>query len=464
MAIKEITIPHNFIPRPYQLPFLQVMEKGDIKRAALVWHRRCGKGKTLINFTAARMCERVGAYYHVFPEYSQGKKIMWDGRDKDGFKFTDHFPKEIVTKRNETELKITLRNGSIWQIIGADNYDSLVGPNPVGIVFDEWAVSDKYPHAWDYFRPILAENGGWAVFIYTPRGRNHGFDLYQNALNNPDWFCQMLTVRDTGAVNTEAIEAERRAGMSDDMIQQEFYCSFLASTADILIPFELIQAALDREIRYDKAPKIAGLDVARFGDDRTALIVRQAGVISYVETWGRADVVETAGRVMDRYKTKLFDTVAVDTIGIGAGVADILRSNGVPVAMVQVSEKASDEERFDSQRDELWYSLREWFEEGACSIPKSLYASLRQAILKDIQDIRFKYSPTGKIKVEKKDEMKKRIGHSPDIGDALCLTFTKKITLQAPEYSKGKEVRFKNWEARKPKSRWDGRYQEVRVG
>jgi len=428
---KEITIPHNFTPRPYQLPFLQAMDRG-VKRAVLVWHRRSGKGKTLINFAAARMCERVGAYYHCFPEYSQGRKILWDGRDKEGFKFTDHFPREILAKpKNNTELKIELRNGSIWQIIGADNYDALVGPNPLGIVFDEWAVSDRYPQAWDYFRPILAENGGWAVFIFTPRGRNHGFDLYQNALNNPDWYCQLLTVKDTHAISLEAIEQERRAGMSNDMIQQEFYCSFLASTADILIPFELIQAALDRDVYYGRSPRIAGLDVARFGDDRTALVVRQAGTISYVETWGQADVVFTAGRVMDLYRQKLFDGVAVDTVGIGAGVADILKARDVPVAMVQVSERARDEERFDSQRDELWWSLRDWFEEGACNIPVTLQPASRQAILKDIQDVRFKYTATNKIKIEKKEEMKKRLGYSPDIGDALCLTFTPKITLRA---------------------------------
>lgn len=463
MAGKEITIPYNYTPRPYQLPFLQAMERGQ-KRAALIWHRRCGKGKTLINFTAARMCERVGGYYHCFPEYNQGRKILWDGRDKDGFKFTDHFPREIIKGTpNNTELKITLRNGSIWQIIGADNYDSLVGPNPVGIVFDEWAVSDKYPKAWDYFRPILAENDGWAVFIYTPRGRNHGFSLYQNALNNPDWFCQVLTVRDTQAISQEAIDAERRAGMSEDMIQQEFYCSFIASTSDILIPYELIQAVMDRDVYYGHSPRIAGLDVARFGDDRTALVVRQAGTISYVESWGKADVVETAGRVLDRYNTKLFDSVAVDTIGIGAGVADILRSNGVPVAMVQVSERASDESRFDSQRDELWFSLREWFEDGASCIPKSLMPNLRQAILKDIQDIRYAYSPTGKIRVERKDDMKKRLGFSPDIGDALCLTFSKKAVLRSSGAGKGrkKTAGFSNWGNKAKDSRWDGRYTET---
>ncbi len=456
-------IPCNYEPRLYQLPFLQAMEGGK-KRACLVWHRRSGKSKTLLNFAIRQAFERVGTYYHAFPEYGQGRKILWDGIDREGHPVMDyHVPKEIRSASNSQEMKISLINGSVWQIIGADNYDSLVGPNPVGLILDEWAVSDKYPMAWDYFRPILAENAGWAVFPFTPRGRNHGFNLYQNALANDDWFCEVRKVSDTKAIDLEAIESERRSGMSEDMIQQEFYCSFIAPTENIVIPYELIQAALDREVWFGKSPKVAGLDVARFGNDRTALIVRQGGSISYMETWGQKDVVETAGRALDRYNSKLFDAVAVDSIGIGAGVADLLKSNGVPVAMVQVNEKARNEERFDSQRDELWWLLREWFEEGSCCISKSLMPQLRQSILKDIQDIRFKYSPSGKIKIESKDDMKKRLGFSPDIGDALCLTFTHKIRMRANE-SQGRHQQFgaSNWDQR-DKKKWDGSYKEVTV-
>lgn len=417
------------------------------------------------------MFERVGTYFHCFPEYNQGRKVLWDGMDIAGRKFTDHLPKDIRKSTNNTEMKIEMygpggaENGSIWQIIGADNYDSVVGANPIGIVFSEWAISDKYPQAWDYFRPMLAENGGWAVFIYTPRGRNHGWDLYQNALNNQDWFCQLLTVDDTGVVSREDIDRERRAGYSEDMISQEFFCSFVASSEDIVIPFELIQLALTREVAYPKSPRIAGLDVARFGNDRTALVVRRAGEIIHVETWGQTDIVATAGRVQDRYRAKLFDAVAVDSIGIGAGVADILRSNNIPVAMVQVSEKPMDPERFDSQRDELWWKLREWFEEGACSISRSLMPHQKETLLKDIQDIRFKFSPTGKIKIESKDDMKKRLGYSPDVGDALCMTFTHKIRNKASEVThRRQEVAIGGWmKQNQDRDHYDGRYQEVRI-
>jgi hypothetical protein len=457
-----VQIPHNYLERAYQKPFWQAMFKGK-KRAALIWHRRAGKGKTVLNFTIDQaLNERVGAYYHCFPEYNQGRKILWDGMDREGFRFMDHFPEPVVKARNSTELKITLVNGSIWQIIGADSYDSLVGPNPVGIVFDEWAVSDNYPKAWDYFRPILVENGGWAVFVYTPRGRNHGFTLYQMALNNEDWYCQRLTVDDTGAISKADIEAERQAGMSDEMIQQEFYCSFLASTEDIVIPFELIQGALTRDARYPRSPKIAGLDVARFGNDRTALIVRQAGEIIHAETWGKTAVDQSAARALDRFRAGLFDAVAVDSIGIGAGVADILRANDVPTAMVQVSEKPINGERFSDHRSELWWRLREWFEEGACSIPMTLPPAMRDAIIKDIQDIHYKYSPTNKIQIETKDDMKKRLGFSPDLGDALCLTFTPKITLRAKTMAGGKESGgFSNW--KQGHSQRKSTYEEVYI-
>jgi phage terminase large subunit len=173
------------------------------------------------------MMERVGTYYYFFPTYTQGKKILWNGMDKDGFKFIDHFPKALVKSKNDTELKIEYKNGSIFQIIGTDNIDSIVGTNPVGCVFSEYALQN--PKAWDFIRPILAENGGFAIFNYTPRGKNHGYDLYEMAKDNPKWFVQKLTIDDTGIISKEVIDEERASGMSEEMIQQEYYCSFTAA-------------------------------------------------------------------------------------------------------------------------------------------------------------------------------------------------------------------------------------------
>ena len=135
-----------------------------------------------------------------------------------------HFPKEIVAKRNESDLRMELINGSAVQLVGSDNIDSVLGTNPIGCVFSEYALQD--PRAWDYMRPILRENAGWAIFDYTPRGKNHGLSLYQMAKTNPDWYAEILTVEDTQALSLADIQAERVAGMSEELIQQEFYCSF----------------------------------------------------------------------------------------------------------------------------------------------------------------------------------------------------------------------------------------------
>lgn len=220
----KIAVPFKYTPRDYQLPLLRALDSG-VKRAVCVWHRRSGKDKTLINLMAKKAMERVGTYFYFMPTYSQGRKIIWDGMDKDGFRFLDHFPKALRDgDPNNTDMRVKLRNGSIFQVVGTDNIDSIVGTNPVGCVFSEYSLQD--PKGWDFIRPILRENGGWAVFNYTPRGKNHGFSLYQMAKSNPDWFTSLLTVADTGVLTPEDIQAERNAGMDEELIQQEFYCSF----------------------------------------------------------------------------------------------------------------------------------------------------------------------------------------------------------------------------------------------
>jgi hypothetical protein len=124
-----------------------------------VWHRRAGKDSTALNLTATAAMQRVGVYWHMAPTQRQVRKIVWDNIDQQGRRIIDQvWPKDIRTKSNDQEMKIELVNGSIWQCVGSDSYDALVGSNPVGVVFSEFSLAD--PTAWDYVRPILAQNGG----------------------------------------------------------------------------------------------------------------------------------------------------------------------------------------------------------------------------------------------------------------------------------------------------------------
>jgi hypothetical protein len=213
----------------------------------------------------------------MLPTALQARKVIWDGIDKKGRRMIDQaFPPDVRKRKNDTEMKIELLNGSIWQCVGSDNYDSLVGSNPIGVVFSEYSIAN--PAAWDYIRPILAENGGWAVFIYTPRGKGPGYQLYKMALQNDDWFCQKLTVDDTKVLPEGTVEAERQAGMSEAMIQQEFYTSFDVPVEGAYYADQINNAY--KQNRITRVPIEPALPVYTFWDlgigDATAIWFAQA--------------------------------------------------------------------------------------------------------------------------------------------------------------------------------------------
>lgn len=218
-------------PRPYQARIISRFDEG-IRYHFYVWHRRGGKDSVCMNIAADAKNKVVGTYWHLFPLHVQARRAIWKGMDNDGLRFIDQaFPDRVKT--HETDMMLEFSNGSTWQLTGSDYYDRLVGANVRGAVFSEWALCD--PRAWNYVRPIIRENGGWVCFITTFRGRNHAYQMYQRVKNNPEWSCEILTVEDTfkddgSPVMSEAdIEAERESGMSEPMIQQEYYCNPLAA-------------------------------------------------------------------------------------------------------------------------------------------------------------------------------------------------------------------------------------------
>lgn len=266
----QIELPHKFSPRFYQLPFFEAFDRG-FRRLILIFHRRAGKDKICLNLVAREMWEHVGNYYYAFPTYSQGRKAIWEGRGKDGIAYLDHFPKELVAGTHDSLMQVRYTNGSLFQIVGVEDPDTIVGTNPRGIVFSEYSLEN--PKAWDLLRPILAENGGWAIFNYTPRGRNHGFQLYEMARQNPKWWVSRLTVDDTHVLTKDDIDEERRAGMTEDLIQQEFYCSFIAAVQGSIYWNEIQAAEKNNQfadVPYD--PRLLVHTVWDLGKDDTNCI------------------------------------------------------------------------------------------------------------------------------------------------------------------------------------------------
>lgn len=231
----RVTIPANgWRPRPYQMPAWTAFEAGK-RRLVLCWHRRAGKDEIALNVAAVAAHLRPANYWHCLPEYNQARKAIWEAVDpRSGKKRIDlAFPKVLRKSTREDMMSIEFKSGATWRVVGSDNPDSLVGASPAGIVFSEWALSN--PSAWGYLAPILDENDGWAIFISTPRGRNHFQEMVEVESKRPGWFGEVLTVRDTGysleRVETQRIEYHGIFGrdQGDALIEQEYFCSFEAA-------------------------------------------------------------------------------------------------------------------------------------------------------------------------------------------------------------------------------------------
>ncbi len=222
----EIPLPYHWKARDYQVENLKQLANG-CKRIVKVWHRRGGKDLNDLNATIMETQKRVGVYWHIFPTYSQGRKAMWEGITKDGRKYLSFIPEDLIKSINKHEMSIEFKNGSIWRVVGGDKIDAVVGAGPVGVVLSEYSL--QRPTLWDYIQPMLLENNGWAMFNGTPRGENHFYDLVEMARNNPNWYLDIKTIDDTHVVSKEQIEELRREGKPEEMLQQEYYCSFEGS-------------------------------------------------------------------------------------------------------------------------------------------------------------------------------------------------------------------------------------------
>jgi hypothetical protein len=237
--VLDVNLPHGgWLPRPHQMALWQYLQGGG-KRAMAVWHRRAGKDEVALHHTACEMMRRPGNYWHALPEYNQGRKSLWSAINAHTGKrrIDEAFPLAMRESTNDTEMFIRFKQelgGSTWQVMGSDRYDATLGSGVAGIVYSEWALAN--PSAWAYHRPILAENNGWAAFISTPRGHNHCKAMFDYASRSNEWFCELLTARDTGALSepelTEA-RSEMMALYGEDAgnatFLQEYECSWNAA-------------------------------------------------------------------------------------------------------------------------------------------------------------------------------------------------------------------------------------------
>lgn len=198
---------------------------------------------------------------------------------------------------------------------------------------------------------------------------------------------------------------------------------FPSSEDEQLIPLDIVERAVERAVQPSEVYRVVwGLDVARMGDDRSALAKRKGNVLlEPVKSWRKKDTMQLTGLVIAEYKETPDEDrpseILVDVIGVGAGVVDRLSEQGLPVRGINVGERASVDDRFVRMRDELWWRAREWFDSMAVAIPKD------KALIEELTAPSYTFTSQGKILVERKADLKARGLPSPDIADSLVLTF-----------------------------------------
>lgn len=422
-----ITLPHNFEPRPHQVNFLKKWDEG-YKRLILIAHRRMGKDKMVFANLPKKMMERVGTYWYLFPNYNQARKAIWKGADNDGFRFLDHFPKEIVKNINEQLMLIELTNGSILQLVGADKVDSLVGTNPVGVVFSEMALMKK--SVWSYISPILAANDGWAVFVSTPRGKNHFYHMVEKNKDNPRWHIETLPVNKTNSVSQEILE-EERGQMSEAHFQQEYYCSF---TSDDQAVFRNPRACVYEE-HYEPKGNIfqLGIDLAKVNDETVIVPVDLATFTIFdIEAFNQIDYPLQKARIEATYRRLNKPRLIMDGTGVGVPIIDDLRAKGINVESYVFTQKS---------RVDLLTNLQIKLEQKTIRIPNN------EKLLEQLESMQFVRSDeTSNTRMQVPD------GQHDDYIMALALAVwdlpsrpVTQRTIEQGQQTKGVEPMYEGW-------------------
>jgi phage terminase large subunit len=311
----SIVMPANgWRPRPNQQELWDYfndpetkMFDGTSKRALMVAHRRWGKDDVALNLAGKASVVRPGAYWHMLPEYEQGRKAIWNAVDAHtGRRRIDMaFPPEWRKRTDDRGMFIEFHWGATWQVVGSDNYKSLVGAGVAGVVLSEWAKA--HPGALGYLSPMLVENKGWALAITTPEGKNHAWHMLKDWQKEPGYFARVSTIDDTirqmraaglePSFTLEDVERERRnyhalygEEAGDALIEQEYWCSFAAAILGAYYGKAMTKA--DQEGRICQLNVVPGYPINTAWDigtdDPMAVWVFQVGpgwfhIIDYIE-------------------------------------------------------------------------------------------------------------------------------------------------------------------------------------
>ncbi len=400
-------------------------------------HRRSGKTELAIMELidkAMKTDKELAMFVYVAPFLRQAKAIAW-ARLKSKI---EPLRRTSVIEINEGELSVRFKhNGAIIRLFGGDNPDAMRGLRLDGIVMDE--VAQLKNELWtDIVQPALSDRLGWSIFIGTPSGINLFSELYYKAINEDGWTASRYTVFDTDSLHPDEVTRLKR-DMSETSFAREYLCDFSAQGDDQLIALADTEDAAKRIYQKDHvklSPIVLGIDPARFGDDRSVVFRRQGRQAFEPVVYRGIDNMELAARVANLIEEYDPDAVFCDA-GAGSGVIDRLRQLSYDVIEIPFGGKAMKPEQYINRRSEMWWLMKQWIEEGG-AIPNDV--ALKQELATPI----YWYDNVGRRVLESKDQIKKRLqgAGSPDLADALALTFALPVAKKVPEdiYIKRRKV------------------------
>lgn len=343
----------------------------------LVWHRRARKTTTALTEIIRQSLLRVGVYWHLFPTHIEAKNAIW----RDPNMMFRIIPEEIIAKKNEQELVLTLKNKSVIQLKGADDPEYLRGAGPVGLVFDEF--QQQKIEAWQVLEPILRENEGWAWFIGTPSGKNHLFDFYQRGESEKfsEWKSWLLKASQSNIIRPSALEEARRTAINEAFYNQEYECAWLEGVGQVFKGVRAVATAIPEPPLMNES-YVIGCDLAKH-QDYTVLAVfkRSNNAQVYQERFNQIDWVYQKNKIAEVAKHYNNAICVVDSTGVGDPIVDDLGRMGISVDPITITHTLKLE---IIQKLSIWIQLKRF---AIINLEDSIF---------ELENFSYKIGPTGK--------------------------------------------------------------------
>ena len=409
-------------PLPYQAEFLDAIASGERKISIRSGH---GTGKS----TAASWAMLWYFLMHypnkvvvTAPTSSQ----LFDALFAELKRWINELPEGLQSILNTKSDRVEHTSAPAEMFISArtsraETPEALAGVHSehVMLVVDE--ASGVPEQVFEAAAGSMSGHNATTIMLSNPTRSSGTFFESQTRMAD-SWWTRRWSCVDSPLVSDEFVDEMRlRYGEESNAFRIRVLGEFPLADDDTIIPFHLVENATHRDVQIDEDTKsVWGLDVARFGADKTALCKRQGPIVTELRAWSGLDLMQTVGRVVAEYEalppSRQPTQILVDSIGVGSGVVDRLREIGLPVRGVNVAEAPSMGDTYLNLRSELWFKTKGWLEDRSCKLPKN------DQLIAELTSIRYSFTSSGKMKAESKDEMRKRGLASPDLADALCLT------------------------------------------